>query len=66
MITTNIYEELQKRASEGKNIRLGMVGFGHDDTVWWAKSGRVDFVTVGGDTGILIAAYKHDLEAIRG
>ena len=27
MQTTNIYEELQKRAEEGKIIRLGMIGF---------------------------------------
>lgn len=47
-------------------IPIGIVGFGHEDTVQWAHSGRVDFVTVGGDTGILIAAYQNDLNAIRG
>ena len=28
MSLTNYYEELQKRAAQGKSIRLGMIGFG--------------------------------------
>jgi len=48
-----------------RGIPVGMVGFGTEDTVQWAHSGKVDYVTVGGDVSTLIAAYQSDLKKIR-
>lgn len=48
-----------------KGIPVGMVGFGTEDTARWANSGEMDYVTVGGDIGTLIAAYQADLKVIR-
>ena len=41
MITTNIYEELKKRAEEGKNIRLGMIGFGRFPSTFVVQLDRI-------------------------
>ncbi len=58
-------ESVSQKAKQ-KGIPVGIVGFGREDTVRWAHSGKMDFVTVGGDIGILIAAYQEELAAIRG
>lgn len=41
MQTTNIYEELQKRAEEGKIIRLGMIGFGRFPSTFIVQLDRI-------------------------
>lgn len=41
MTTNNIYEELQKRAEEGKIIRLGMIGFGRFPSTFTVQIDRI-------------------------
>ena len=40
-MTNNIYEELQKRAEEGKIIRLGMIGFGRFPSTFTVQIDRI-------------------------
>ena len=41
MSLTNYYEELQKRAAQGKNIRLGMIGFGRFPSTFTVQLDRI-------------------------
>ena len=41
MSLTNYYEELQKRAAQGKPIRLGMIGFGRFPSTFTVQLDRI-------------------------
>ena len=41
MSLTNYYEELQKRAAQGKSIRLGMIGFGRFPSTFTVQLDRI-------------------------